>query len=107
MLEKSEGAPESDDSRILHGSTRDLDRFGLAFMVANADLREVQPSGVDAHERGESAAVVGAAPDLAEGTAGVELVGEAERAVAAKSEAFYALGADVKWCLERCPLRAN
>ena len=40
--------------------------------------------------------VVGDAPDLAEGTAGVELAGEAERAVAAKSEAFCALGADVK-----------
>ena len=51
--------------------------------------------------------VVGAASGWAEGTAGVELAGEAERAVAAKSEAFCALGADLKWRLERCPRRAN
>ena len=41
---------------------------------------------------GKALPVVADAPDLAEGTAGVELAGEAERAVAAKSEAFLCPG---------------
>jgi len=49
-------------------------------MVANTDAEEVEPPGVDAHERGGALPVVGAAPALAKGTAGVEPAGEAKRA---------------------------
>ena len=54
----------------------------------NTDARKVEPSGVDTHERGGALPVAGAAPALAEGIAGVEPAGEAERAAAAKSEAL-------------------
>ena len=65
-----------------------IDPFGSAGMAENADAGEVEPSGVDTHERGGALLVVGTAPTLAEGTAGVEPTGEAERATAAKSEAL-------------------
>jgi hypothetical protein len=54
----------------------------------NVEAREVEPSSVNAHKRGGVLPVVGAAPALAEGTAGVEPAGEAEKATAAKSEAL-------------------
>ena len=47
-------------------------------MVANTDVREVEPSGTDAHERGRALPVVDTAPTLARGTAVVEPAGEAE-----------------------------
>ena len=65
-----------------------IDPFGSAGVAENADTREVKPSGVDAHKRGGVLPVVGAAPALAKGTAGIEPTGEAERATAAKSEAL-------------------
>ena len=68
-----------DDSPILHRSTRNLDCLGLTFTIANANLREVQPSGVDVHEKGGALPVVDTAPALTEGTAGVELASEAKR----------------------------
>ena len=65
-----------------------IDPFGLAGVVANVDAEEVEPSSVDAHERGGTLPVVGAATALAEGTASVEPAGEAQRATVAKSEAL-------------------
>ena len=70
-LEKSGGASALDDSPILLSSPGDLDRLGLGCTVADADARELEPSSVDAHERGGALPVVGAAPALAERTAGV------------------------------------
>jgi len=88
-LEKSGGASALDDSSMLHGGgPGDLDSLGLAWTVADMEARKVEPSGVDAHERGGALPVVGAAPALAEGTAGVEPAGEAEKATAAKPEAL-------------------
>jgi len=87
-LEESGGASASDDSPILHGSAGGLDCLGLARVVADADAKELEPSSVDAHERGGALPVVGAAPALAEETTGVEPAGKAERAAAAKSEAL-------------------
>jgi hypothetical protein len=62
--------------------------LGLVGLADNADLREFEPSSVDAHERGGALPVVGAVPALAEETAGVEPAGEAEKAMAAKPEAL-------------------
>ena len=87
-LEKSGGASALDDSPILHGGgPGDLDSLGLA-AVADMEARKVEPSGVDAHERGGGAAGCRRCPVLAEETAGVEPTGAAERAAAAKSEAL-------------------
>jgi len=49
-LEKSGGASASDDSHILHGNPGDPHPLGLAFTAADADMSEVEPSGVDTHE---------------------------------------------------------
>jgi len=68
------------------GSPGDFDHFGLT--VANTDVREGKPLGIHIYERGGVQLVVGAAPALAEGTGGVELVGGAERATTAKPEAL-------------------
>ncbi len=88
-LEKSGGASALDDSSMLHGGgPGDLDSLGLAWTVADMEARKVEPSDVDAHEQGGALPVVGAAPALAEGTAGVEPAGEAEKATAAKPEAL-------------------
>ena len=51
-------------------------------------MREVEPSGVDTHERGGVPPVVSAALAMAEGTTGVKSAGRAEKATAAKSEAL-------------------
>ena len=66
----------------------ETDPFGLASAVESADLRGVEPSGVNAHERGGAQPVAGTAPALAEGTAGVEPAGETKIATAAKLEAL-------------------
>ncbi len=87
-LEESGGARLLDGSPILHGSPGDLDSLELVCTVADADTGRVEPSRVDAHERGGVLPVPGAAPVLAEETAGVEPAGEAERAAAAKSKAL-------------------
>ena len=88
-LEKSGEASALDDSSMPHGGgPGDLDSLGLAWTVADMEARKVEPSGVDAHERGGALPVVGAAPVLAEGTAGVEPAGKAEKATAAKPEAL-------------------
>src|SRR5712691_7564959 len=87
-LEESGGALAWDNSPILHGSPGDLDSLGLVCTVMDADAGRVEPSRVDAHEQGGVLPVTGAAPVLAEETAGVEPAGEAERAAAAKSEAL-------------------
>ena len=57
-----------------------VDPFGLAGVAEKVDAGGVEPSGVDIHERGGALPVVGAAPALAERTAGVEPAGETERA---------------------------
>ena len=54
----------------------------------NATVYEVEASCVNAHGRGGTLPVVGAAPALAEETAGAEPAGEAEKAAAVKSEAL-------------------
>ena len=66
------------------------DPLGLASAAvsADADAREVEPSGIDTHERGGDLPVMGAAPALAEGTAGIEPASGAERATAARSDAL-------------------
>jgi len=76
----------SGNSPAFLGSPRDFDRFGLT--VTNTNTREGEPLSIHAYERGEAQLVVGAAPALAEDTAGVELVGGAERAATAKPEAL-------------------
>jgi hypothetical protein len=75
---KSEGVLALDDSHILFSSLGDLNRLGLAFTIADADAREVEPSGIEAHERGGVLPVAGAAPAMAKGTAGIKPIGEAE-----------------------------
>lgn len=57
-------------------------------MAENADVRGVEPSGIEAYERGGVQPVADTAPALAESTAGIELADEAERAVTAKHEAL-------------------
>ena len=54
----------------------------------DVDAEEIDPSGVDAHERGGALPVVGVAPALAEGTASVGPAGEAETASTAEPEAL-------------------
>jgi len=90
-LQESGGASTPGDSPFLpgdHGSPRDLNSLGPACTVTEADAKEVEPSCVDAHKRGGAPLLVGAAPPLAEGAAGVGPAGEAERAVAARPEAL-------------------
>jgi len=62
--------------------------LGLCAWPRTRTQGESNPRAVDAHERGGALPVAGAAPTLAEETAGVEPAGEAERAAAAKSEAL-------------------
>ena len=52
------------------------------------ELREVEPSGVDTHERGEAPLVVSAALAMAEGTFGIGSTGGADKATIAASEAL-------------------
>ncbi len=75
------------DRRCLHGRDH-LDLFGLAYTVATTDARVVEPLSIHARERGGAQLVAGTAPALAEGTAGIELVGGAERAITVKPEAL-------------------
>ena len=62
--------------------------FGLAGAVMDVDMEEIDPLGIDTHERGGALPVVGVAPALAEGTAGVGPAGEAETASTAEPEAL-------------------
>ena len=55
---------------------------------ADTDAREVGPSSIDTHKRAEAPPVVSAALAMAEGTAGVESAGGAEKVTAAKPEAL-------------------
>ena len=64
------------------------DPFGLPGADKKADVQGVEPSRIDAYERGGAPLLVGVAPALAEETAGVGPAGEAEKAVAAKPEAL-------------------
>ena len=48
-LEKSGGASAPDDSHILHDNPGGPHPLGLAFMVADVDTSEAEPSGVDTH----------------------------------------------------------
>ena len=86
-----------------HGSPGDLDSLRLTCAVVDVDVEEVEPSGVDAHKRGGALLLVGATPALAEGTAGVEPAGEAEKAVAAKPEALVPRAQDKAGVKSRCP----
>ena len=64
------------------------DLLGPVVVTENADVRELEPSRVNAHERGRTLPVMCAAPALAKGTASVKPAGKAEKAMAAKSEAL-------------------
>ena len=57
--------------------------LGLVGLAEDADARKLEPSSIDVHEQGGALSVVGAAPALAESTAG-----EVERAAAARPEAL-------------------
>jgi hypothetical protein len=59
-----------------------------ASTAENTDMREVEPSGIGAHERGGALPVVSTALALAESTAGVKPAGGVKRTAAAKSEAL-------------------
>ena len=54
------------------------------------DAKKLELSSADAHERGGALPVMGAAPALVKGAAGVEPAGEAEKAITAKLEALGA-----------------
>ena len=89
----------------------DPDPFGLAHAAMDADAKELGPSSTDAHERGGALPVVGAAPALAERTAGVEPAGEAETATTAKLEALAPwaqgmAGREVEKLPQKCTLDA-
>ena len=74
-------------------------------MAVDADTKEVEPSGVDEYERRGALSIVCAAPALAEGTAGVEPAGEAERAMAAKPEALASwVRGETRREVERLPM---
>jgi hypothetical protein len=55
-------------------------------VAGNAGVGDVETPSVNAHERGGALPVVGVVLALAEGTAGVEPAGEAEKTAAARSE---------------------
>ena len=77
-------------------------------MVVDADAREVERSSGDAHERGGTLPVMGAAPALAESTTSVELAGKAEGAIAAKAEALVPWAQDVAAReVEKLPQKAS
>ena len=64
------------------------DPLGLVGTVVDVDVREVEPSGINARERGGASPVVGTTPALAEETAGVGPAGEAETANTTRPEAL-------------------
>jgi len=64
------------------------DPLGLVGTVIDIDVREVEPSGIDAHEQGGALLVAGIALALAEGTAGIEPAGKAKKAITARPKAL-------------------
>jgi len=60
--------------------------FGLAGATKKADAGGVEPLGIDVDEQGGVSSLMGAAPALAEGTAGVGPGGKAETATTAEPE---------------------
>ena len=62
--------------------------LGLVGLAEDMDVRELEPSSVDAHEQGGALLVVDAAPAVAKETTSVEPAGEAERAAATRPEAL-------------------
>ena len=62
--------------------------LGLVGLAEDTDVRELEPSSVDAHEQGGALLVVDTTPAVAKETASVEPAGEAERATAARPEAL-------------------
>ena len=66
----------------------EIEPFGLACAAENADVGGVEPLGIGAYGRGGMQPVADATPALAESTSGIELAGEAERAVTAEHEAL-------------------
>ena len=96
-LQESGGASALGDSPFLpgdHSSPRDLDSLGPACTVADVDMKEVEPSCVDAHKQGGVLPVTGVVPALAEDTVSVGPADKAETASAAKPEAL------VSWAQE-------
>jgi len=62
--------------------------FGLAGMTKKADARGVEPLGIDADEQGGVLLLMGTAPALAKGTAGVRPAGKAETATTTEPKAL-------------------
>jgi len=62
--------------------------LGIPGIAENVDMEKIELSGVDVGERDGALSVVGAAQPWPEGTTGVEPTGEAERAMATKSDAL-------------------
>jgi len=89
-------------------AARDLDNLGPACTAENADVGKVKPSCIDVHKQGGALPVAGAAPALAEGTAGVRPAGEAETASTARPEALVPWAKDkVVRGHERCHQRVS
>ena len=84
------------DSPVFLGTPGDLEGFRLACMIVKTEMREDEPPGADAQVRRRVLSVVDTTPVLAKSTAGIGPAGEAERAMAAKSEALV-LGARRGW----------
>ena len=72
--------------------------FGLAGADKNADAGGVEPLGIDADERGGAPLLMGAAPALAEGAAGVGPAGGAETATTAEPKALAPWAQDKAGC---------
>jgi hypothetical protein len=87
-LQEAGGVPSVPGNSPAFSGDVDSHPLGLVGLAEDAEARKVEPSRVDVHERGGVLPVVGAAPALAESTAGVEPAGEAERAAAARPEAL-------------------
>ena len=85
-LQEARGEPSvPGDSPVF---LEEIEPFGLARAAENADVGGVEPLGIDAYGRGGMQPVADAAPALAESTSGIELAGEAERAVTVEHEAL-------------------
>jgi len=110
-LEKPGGVPASGNSPFLlgdHGCPRDLDNLGPACTAENPDIGKVKPSCIDVHKQGGALPVMGAAPALAEGTAGVRPAGEAETASTARPKALVPWAKDkVVRSHKRCHQRVS
>jgi hypothetical protein len=66
----------------------------LADAAMDTAMYEVEPSGSDTYKRGGALPVAGTTPALANGTTGVKPTGKAEKATAARPEAWVSWAQD-------------